>query len=347
MNVNVDIKQVQRYLKLIEGSLQKIHITEKGLSARYKELGSSWHDTKYEYLGNIVNECTSSLNKMRNQLEGVMDSLNGIINAVLQYENTDLLGGSQSDNSFIAQLRGMVNSSNGGNVNTTLLGVTTNGTSSQQYVATLHQRYENADPLAKKVFDTYRNELCVQNANYPVNQTAHYSPLGYLGHPRGVYYNSSSDENNPRGNGTTYFHELGHMIDHASTGYNGNTSNTSEFRNALIEDGQDVLSLYNQLPADRQQGFLRRIHQGSAHSFSDLIDATTNGQLHGAYGHSRDYWSHDGNLQAEAFAHFFEASMGSEEKREFLANFFPRAFGVFCGMLENIVANQRELVLQR
>lgn len=295
MNANVDLEQVQRYVKQIEVSLQKINATEKELSSRYKELGNTWHDNKYQYLGGIIGECNTALSKMRNQLESTLSSLRKIIVNVSDYENTNLSGGNQSDNSFIAQLRSMVNP-NGGSVNTSLLGVTTNGSSSQEYVAILHNRYENADLLARRVFDSYRDELCIRNANYPPDQTAHYSPMGYPGHPRGVYYNSGSDENNPRGNGATYFHELGHMIDHASTGYNGNTSHTDEFRNALLADGQNVLNLYNQLPADRQQGFLRRIYQGNAHSFSDLIDATTNGQLHGAYGHSRDYWTHDGNL---------------------------------------------------
>lgn len=33
---------------------------------------------------------------------------------------------------------------------------------------------------------------------------------------------------NPRGAGTTYFHELAHMIDHASCNYRSNLSNTPE-----------------------------------------------------------------------------------------------------------------------
>lgn len=233
------------------------------------------------------------------------------------------------------------------NTNTMLLGIAINGSISQQYAETLYQRYENADPLAKKVFDTYKDELSIQNSNYPENQTAHYSPEGYPGHPRGVYYNSSCDDNNPRGNGTTFYHELGHMIDHASTGFSHNTSNSSEFRDALMLDGQNVLDLYKQLSQERKEDFLRRIYQGDAHSFSDLIDATTNGVLYGAYGHSKEYWRRDGNLQAEAFAHFFEASMGCQDKMKFLSNLFPNAFGVFRGMLENIVLDPKVLVLKR
>lgn len=164
---------------------------------------------------------------------------------------------------------------------------------------------------------------------------------------RGVYYNAASDMTNPRGAGTTYFHELAHMIDHASCNYRSNLSNTPEFAEALVEDGQRILSLYNNLPVEKQTAFLTRIRQDSAHSFSDLIDATTNGQLHGNYGHSRNYWTRPGNLQAEAFAHFFEASMGDQGKLELLANFFPTAFGIFSSMIDSIRPDNHVRVLSR
>lgn len=171
--------------------------------------------------------------------------------------------------------------------------------------------------------------------------------LVILVHSRGVYYNAASDMTNPRGAGTTYFHELAHMIDHASCNYRSNLSNTPEFAEALVEDGQRILSLYNNLPVEKQTAFLTRIRQDSAHSFSDLIDATTNGQLHGNYGHSRNYWTRPGNLQAEAFAHFFEASMGDQGKLELLANFFPTAFGIFSSMIDSIRPDNHVRVLSR
>ena len=126
-----------------------------------------------------------------------------------------------------------------------------------------------------------------------------------------------------------------------------NLSNTPEFAEALVEDGQRILSLYNNLPVEKQTAFLTRIRQDSAHSFSDLIDATTNGQLHGNYGHSRNYWTRPGNLQAEAFAHFFEASMGDQGKLELLANFFPTAFGIFSSMIDSIRPDNHVRVLSR
>ena len=133
----------------------------------------------------------------------------------------------------------------------------------------------------------------------------------------------------------------------ASCNYRSNLSNTPEFAEALVEDGQRILSLYNNLPVEKQIAFLTRIRQDSAHSFSDLIDATTNGQLHGNYGHSRNYWTRPGNLQAEAFAHFFEASMGDQGKLELLANFFPTAFGIFSSMIDSIRPDNHVRVLSR
>ncbi len=135
--------------------------------------------------------------------------------------------------------------------------------------------------------------------------------------------------------------------EYASCNYRSNLSNTPEFAEALVEDGQRILSLYNNLPVEKQTAFLTRIRQDSAHSFSDLIDATTNGQLHGNYGHSRNYWTRPGNLQAEAFAHFFEASMGDQGKLELLANFFPTAFGIFSSMIDSIRPDNHVRVLSR
>ena len=175
----------------------------------------------------------------------------------------------------------------------------------------------------------------------------HYSPTDSPDHPRGVYYNAQNDSMNVRGSGSTYYHEVGHMIDHAATGYGEFFSNSPEFANALRADGQSVLDAYNQLSDDRKTQFLDRIRSDSAHSISDLLDATTGGKLHGRYGHTRDYWAHPGNLQAEAFAHFFEASMGQPEKRDALATLFPTSFGLFSSMLDSLMPNNPTRVLKR
>lgn len=73
-----------------------------------------------------------------------------------------------------------------------------------------------------------------------------------------------------------------------------------------------------------------------AHSFSDLIDWLAKGEIHGIYSHPRDYWKKSGSLPKEAFAHFFEASMGGGEKLNLLSNMFPNAYKSFLEIIESI-----------
>lgn len=229
----------------------------------------------------------------------------------------------------------------------TCLNVSMTGAVPQGYEEVVSSRHESADPAVRSVFDRFAGELVVQNADYPADQTAHYSPYGTADHPRGVYYNAGADLTNPRGPGSTYYHELGHMIDNASTEYQGNLSNTAEFGDALMEDGRNILSIYESMTDEQKENFVSVISQDYAHSTSDLIDAVTGGQLYGRYGHSREYWQYPGNLQAEAFAHFFEASMGGGGKKDLLSNLFPTAFGKFSEMIESLVPATPRLTLHR
>ena len=91
----------------------------------------------------------------------------------------------------------------------------TQGSTPDGYIAVISQRHENAEQNVREVFDHFAGKLMIQDSEYPPDQTAHYSPGNYIGHSRGVYYNAASDMTNPRGAGTTYFHELAHMNDHA------------------------------------------------------------------------------------------------------------------------------------
>lgn len=321
-------------LKYIQNGVRSIETTRSMIKTKYQQLGVGWHDNKYRELGDILQSCNRALadiEKIMLQAEKYVASL---VKTIRDYDAVNLGGGGNARNAFVQGLR--VDNSNQNNTYQYCLGVLTQGSLPDGYTDILTARHENAEPSVKKVFDHYAPNLMIRDSNYPPNETAHYAPRGTESHPRGVYYNANADMNNPRGIGATYFHELAHMIDHASMNYQGNLSNTAEFGNALVEDGQRILSLYNSLSPERQAGFLSRIRQDSAHSFSDLIDATTGGQLHGRYGHSSQYWTYPGNLQAEAFAHFFEASMGDNDKMTLLANFFPTAFGIFSSMIESI-----------
>ncbi len=345
--VNADLGELLQAANSIKTAISSIETTKSSMSRKYQQLGSEWKDKKYKDLGDVVQECNKALNDILKTLSKGEKFISSLAKSLQEYDNVNLDGSMSADNAFIQSLRGMTYSAGEAPSYQYCLGVLTRGNIPDGYLDIISQRHENGEAGVRKVFDHFTNQMLIQDANYPPNQTAHYSPMNYEGHRRGVYYNATSDMTNPRGAGTIYYHELAHMIDHASTGYQGNLSNTPEFGNALVQDGQRILNLYNGLSPERQNAFLTRIRSDSAHSFSDLIDATTNGQLSGSYGHSREYWTRSGNLQAEAFAHFFEASMGSEEKLEMLANFFPTAFGVFSTMIESIQPDQYVRVLER
>ncbi len=345
--VNADAAELLQTWNNIKTAITSIETTRASMSRRYRDLGNSWKDKKYDELGDVLQECNRAFNEVLKTLTKGEKYVGALAKSLAEYESTNLVENAASDNAFVQGLRNMTYSAGEAPSYQYCLGVLTRGNVPDGYLDVISIRHQNGETSVRRVFDHFTNQMVIQNANYPPNQTAHYSPLNYEGHRRGVYYNATSDMTNPRGAGTTYFHELAHMIDHASTGYQGNLSSSPEFGNALIEDGQRILSLYNNLTPERQNAFLNRIRGDSAHSFSDLIDATTNGQLHGSYGHSREYWTRPGNLQAEAFAHFFEASMGDPDKLELLSNFFPTAFGIFSTMIESIQPDQYVRVLER
>ncbi len=345
--VNADVTELLQSWNSIKTAISSIETTRSSITRKYQQLNGEWKDKKYKDLGDVVQECSRALNEILKILTKGEKFVGALAKSLQEYNNVNLDGSMSADNAFVQNLRDMTYSAGETPSYQYCLGVLTKGKIPEGYLNVISERHQNGEAGVRRVFDNFTNQMLIQDANYPPNQTAHYSPMNYEGHRRGVYYNATSDMTNPRGAGTTYFHELAHMIDHASMGYQGNLSNTTEFRNALIEDGQRILRLYNGLPPEQQNAFLTRIRSDSAHSFSDLIDATTNGQLHGSYGHSREYWTRSGNLQAEAFAHFFEASMGSEDKLELLANFFPTAFGVFSTLIESIQPDQYIRVLER
>ena len=343
--VNADLSELAQAAQEIMVAVNSVSETKTSLTRKYQQLGVGWSDKRYKELGDIIRECDRALNDIQKTLLQSNKYLLGLLKSIQEYESVNISEGNESDGSFMQRLRNGVSSLAGNERYQYCLGVLAKGNVPSDYDEIIRSRYDNADATARRVFDGFVDKLMIQNADYPEYETAHYSPNSYPGHSRGVYYNAEADATNPRGAGTTYFHELGHMIDHASTDFHENMSNNIDFERALIEDGQNVLSIFNNMTPERRNNFLSIIRQDAAHSFSDLIDATTNGQLHGSYGHSRGYWQRSGNLQAEAFAHFFEASMGGGWKLQLLSNMFPTAFAMFRDMLESIQPEERTRVL--
>lgn len=219
----------------------------------------------------------------------------------------------------------------------------TQGDMPEGYQNIVLNRHESAETGVRRVFDSFSEMLSIQSTTYPANKTAHYLQKPSNGNKIGVYYNANADLNNKRGAGSTYYHELAHMIDHAAMDFQSNLSNTQEFYDALIFDGQIALRNFNSCTTEQQKAFVEKARENDrTHSLQDLLEATTNGQISIGWGHDPWYWGISGNLQAEAFAHFFEASMGAPDKLMVLQRFFPESFKVFQSMIEPLIPKIKE-----
>lgn len=349
--VNADINELNQTLHNIKTAITSIETTKSSMTKKFQQLGGVWKDKKYKELGDVVQECGKALNEILKNLSKGEKFIGALAKSLQEYDNVNLDGSVSSDNAFIQNLRSVTPSSNETTVYQYCLGVLTKGSIPDGYLDIISERHQNGETRVRHVFDSFINQMLIQDANYPPNQTAHYSPMNYEGHRRGVYYNATSDMTNQRGNGSTYFHELGHMIDHAATGYQGNLSNNPDFRQALLEDGQEAFNRIRNASEEGQRNFRNNLRQNNrTHSFQDLLEGSTNGNLSFYWGHNRpghNYWARSGNLEAEAFAHFFEASMGAQDKLELLTLWFPRATTIFFNMLDGLVGNQRHLVRSR
>lgn len=219
-------------------------------------------------------------------------------------------------------------------VNTDDLGVAYAGTYPDRFNSIILSRHEAAEENVRRIFDNYAERVLIQTSNYPVDGVAFYDPKPQ---ERGVYFNAEADANNPRGAGTTYFHEIGHMIDNALLDYSGYLSDEPMFLNALMQDGLDLLVKYSKMDSEQRAYTDRFLFRDECHSLSDLVDAITKGKLSGKYGHDRDYWDDRSNISKEAFAHFFEAAMGGGEKKTILSECFPRATKVFDALIASLL----------
>lgn len=206
---------------------------------------------------------------------------------------------------------------------------------SEKYKASLRSRISNADDTAKKAFAHLSSKLKIRDDQY--YDIPHYWEADTKEKPRGVYLNAEMDEENIRGEGSTYFHELGHMMDHASTDFRGHASDSASFRDALQKDGEYMSTLYDHMNDEQRANLKKILRSDTLHSVEDLLEGLTQGKIRGKWGHGLKYWNdRPAGIQREAFAHFFEARMGGGRKLKYLKKFFPNSSAVFDDIMKSI-----------
>ena len=213
-----------------------------------------------------------------------------------------------------------------------------------EYKRILNERYASSEKVSREVFDiaVYKKMLSVVDGDWQGGDR--YYPLKNGDRKKGVFYNAKADEldEKKRGKGSTFFHEIGHMLDH-SFGGNKFISSSEDFLSALNDDLSKI-KIKLEADASWKQKFLEMIFaDNSAYPISDILEGLTNGAICGRFGHMGgdiNYWNRDRyRVCNESFAHFFEASMGGGTKLRRIKICFPSSYKEFEKMLKTIAQN--------
>lgn len=327
---NVSSSAVRHALEQTAAAREAIGYFIQRILQQFNNVNHSWNDQQSRRLYAIVLDSVTSLRASYGELRSLEESLKKKLDTVEKYEQMGRAA--RTTAAGVAAIAASAGTKTAASIRPSIK--QDKPFSSPKYNAILNQRYGNAVPAARKVFELFAEKLCILNSDYSGPEPNHYSPAEH-----GVYYNAAEDEKNERGAGATYYHELGHMIDHACMQYQNMMSENAAFHHALVSDGQRIIRCYDNSTTEQRESAVRNLCEGAWHSCSDLANFATNGHVRGGWRHSEEYCARAWAMEHEAFAHFFEASMGDSIKLQRLTKLFPNAVRVFNQMLSAIIKN--------
>lgn len=157
-----------------------------------------------------------------------------------------------------------------------------------------------------------------------------------------IYFNLQADFHNVQGQLATYFHEIGHSIDHQREKKSW-LSDDESFRNAIHSDFEKHISNVQQrFSCDRLDAYWhirQRLNENSnlLTDISDIMGGLTQCQCQGIWGHDKKYWKKDkSRIYKEAFANMYSTALGSAARIEAMKRYFPTAYKRFEELLEGI-----------
>lgn len=185
--------------------------------------------------------------------------------------------------------------------------------------------------IVKELYDEYKEQILISSAIF--NGTAHYNHYS-----KAIKFNALDDINNPEGSCSTYFHEVGHMIDDFAGNGHAWLSSEPSFRTALENDVKnhvsDVMNKYSCSLDEAYDIISIELEGNILAGVSDIYGSLTDCKCQGDWGHSRNYWQLDSTrVEKEAFANMFEASLGFVDKMNAMKKYLPTAYSKF----ENII----------
>ncbi len=313
------MKEAENDLRDIPGVISEIQSTLNSISKNLPLCLLFYRNSVKTVSGNLQ-KCITSTNKLTGSLEdiidlyktieaGVRDSVGGVKISGLMSENTS--GGSSAP--AVDPLEGM------------------------SYEEIIEYRIDNAvDDNTKQLYEKYYKKIKIKDDNY--TDTAHYNP--FFNH---INYSDEQDIVNERGPGSTYFHEVGHLVDDRSD-FNGCTSTdwSYKFYDCIEDDIEDWLDdcMNRNGYTDREDAYEDLSEwlwndPDMKNGISDIVNGVTEGQSSGRWIHDDDYYNKK-SISQETFAHFFEAGMSHDPtKLEYIKEMFPSAYREYQKMLED------------
>ena len=202
------------------------------------------------------------------------------------------------------------------------------------YQSGLENRFATGTPAAQSAFSKYVTSSSVADGAYI--GTSHFSAM-----TQRINMNFTKDAVNPRGLGTTFFHEHGHYIDFLSCAGSGYTSTASAAFGAALRGDFDTyikaaMKQHGVKKLDAYAIVSREIQGNMFNSISDLFGGMSRNRCLGNWYHRATYWKNPGALEKEAFAHMFEAQF-SADKYALMQKYFPTAFAEFEKLLNGVI----------
>lgn len=191
---------------------------------------------------------------------------------------------------------------------------------------------EETNPYAQRLYNEYSEFIRIVDSDF--TGTPFYNSVS-----KGIKLNIMADLHNPTGNISTYFHEVGHMLDdYAGNGHSW-LSDDPLFRDLLEQDAESYIhKVMLEKHCDIEEAYENVSEEISGDwcaNVSDIFGSLTHCRCQGEWGHHYTYWDGDpSRVPKEAFANMFESSIGSAEKIDMMKKYFQNAYKRFEYLLK-------------
>ena len=101
--VNADADLLLQTVKNLQTAISSIEATKSSITTKYQHLASHWNDKKYTELGEVVLDCTKSLNSILKTLLQGQKYVALLAKSIQEYENTSLNSGANNGFCISAQ----------------------------------------------------------------------------------------------------------------------------------------------------------------------------------------------------------------------------------------------------